>query len=55
MAKEDATALRKRGAKKEQVMREAPDDIPDEAKTRLRQKKQLPSVRMESIQAPPQV
>jgi hypothetical protein len=44
MAKEDATTLRKRGEKKETVMREAPDDIPDEAKQRLRMKKQLPTV-----------
>jgi hypothetical protein len=46
MANQDATTLRKRGEKKEQVMQEAPDDIPDEAKKRLRMKKQLPSVRI---------
>jgi hypothetical protein len=55
MGNQDATTLRKRGEKKEQAMQEAPDDIPDEAKERLRMKKQLPSVRIgRTHNAPPQ-
>ena len=54
MVNQDATTLRKRGEKKEPMMQEAPDDIPDEAKERLRMKKKLPSVRIGPTHIAPQ-